>query len=471
MVKKLILISLLMILCAPICAESDKTVLDRKIDVYLRHAQLSKSKISYIIANPENGEILASKKHHDLLNPASAVKLLISATALKELGPDHRFHTLFLTDEPIDHGEVKNLWVKGDGDPFMVIERLWRTTTLLKANGIKKVKGNIILDNSYFDNFDFPGAIEIEENHRAYNPLISPLALNFNSISVVVRPSGETGLPAYIELDPPTNYVYVNNKATTSTKTNLNIDRYSSEGGDTITVKGSIAVNSEPKTFYRNISKPDYYYGQVLKELLRQNQIYAVGEISFGKAPSNTKVLLDYESKPLSLIIRDMNKYSNNFVAEQLLKHLGAVKYGAPGSTEKGIKAIKSWLDKSGVQKGYFLENASGLSRKTKISAYQLAQVMMAAYQDFTIRPEFIASLPIAGTDGTIRSRHKNASIYRDMRAKTGTLDGVSALAGFVTDKNNDTLCYVIIINDTSANLDVLHNAQDGFVKTISEYK
>lgn len=464
--KKSIFFVLALLQCQILFAV-EKSGLERKLDLTLRNKQLNSCDISYIVTNPSNGEILASKNHHNLMNPASVNKVLISAAALKELGPDYRFHTQFITDGDINHGEINNLWIKGDGDPFLVIENLWSAIRMLRNRGVEKIKGNVFIDNTYFDNFTYPGYND--NNQRAYNSLVSPLALNFNSVTIIVSPSDETGLPAHVVVDPKNQYINLINKATTGSKNTISIDKLSSEVGDTIIVKGNIAKGSEPIEVYRNISKPDEYFGFTFKELLRQNNIYLLGIVKNGASPQGGKIIVDYPSKPLSLLIRDMNKFSNNFVAEQILKHLGAVEYGEPGSTEKGIHAIKSWMNKIGVKDNFYIENASGLSQKNKISSYEIAQVLIAAYNDFSIQPEFLSSLSIAGVDGTIRSRHKEDSVLGKMRAKTGSLTGVSSLAGFIPDSKNNILSFVIIMNECGANWDVLHNSQSNFVETLTK--
>ena len=204
--------------------------------------------------------------------------------------------------------------------------------------------------------------------------------------------------------------------------------------------------------------------------MLAQNGITVSGNTRRGKAPASAIVLLDDKSKPLSVILRSMNKFSNNFIAEQVTKHMGAVRYGRPASTAKGIKVMNNYLESIGLRRDSLtIENGSGLSSKTELSSMQMVHVLVAAYQNFAIQPEFIASLPIAGIDGTAR-RFKVAPRVRGFaRAKTGTLNGVSALAGYVPLSNGRIAAFAILGNGLKTGADGARRKQMEVVKAIAE--
>ena len=164
-----------------------------------------------------------------------------------------------------------------------------------------------------------------------------------------------------------------------------------------------------------------------------------------------------------------MNKHSNNFMAEQILKSMGAIRYGRPGSTEKGIRVIKNYLSSIGVpQNSYIIENGSGLSSKTRLTSRQLVNVLVDVYNNASIRPEFTASIPIIGIDGTTKRWKISPAIRGYARAKTGTLAGVSALAGYVPMKNGRMAAFAIIANGLKSGMRSVHRAEASVVDTIS---
>jgi D-alanyl-D-alanine carboxypeptidase/D-alanyl-D-alanine-endopeptidase (penicillin-binding protein 4) len=180
--------------------------------------------------------------------------------------------------------------------------------------------------------------------------------------------------------------------------------------------------------------------------------------------------MLKQQSKPLSEIVRDMNKFSNNFIAEQLVKHLGAVKKGLPGSTAKGIDVMENFLQSWGVPRGtYMLENGSGLSSSSRISAAHLARVLAVAYKNRSTHPDFIESLSILGTDGTMKNWHFAPELVGWLRAKTGSLANVSALAGYVPMRNGEIAAFAILANGFRKGKYSAHEAELMITQAIAE--
>ena len=266
------------------------------------------------------------------------------------------------------------------------------------------------------------------------------------------------------------DYFHLINNLKTGGKHHISATSSYANGRETITVTGHIPKRSGPGAFRRSIVDPTQYAGSVIKYVLRQNGIEVGGGVRSGRTPSGAVGLHTGESKPLGEVVRFMNKFSNNFMSEQIVKHLGAVRYGIPGSTEKGIRAIEGYLTAIGIPpNSYVLENGSGLSSKTRLSAAQLARVLSAAYRDFTIRPEFMASLAIVGVDGTTRKWKFANSVRGLARAKTGTLGGVSTLAGYIPMKNGDVAAFAILANGLKRGSRAAHKAQIGIVNTVAE--
>ncbi|MBI4125131.1 MAG: D-alanyl-D-alanine carboxypeptidase/D-alanyl-D-alanine-endopeptidase [Deltaproteobacteria bacterium] len=371
---------------------------------FLQQAGVSQNKTAVYAVWADTGEPILAHNEDQPLIPASALKIVTAYCALKKLGPAYHFETRVLSEGPIQQGSVQNLTIQGEGDPSLVSERLWVLIQELKARGLKKIVQNIYLDDSYFAAQEYPG--RQGNNHRAYNALTSALAVNFNSV------------PYY--------------------------------------------QNGEKH--YRRAQRPlDYFAGELAAQL-KVHHIAFTGKILEGKT-ATARLLYSFPSKPLGLIVHDMNKYSNNFIAEQLVKHLGAKLLSPPGTTAKGIHVLNDCLNKAGVEISQAsLKNGSGFSLQNKISAKALVLVLLAGWRDFTLRPEFTASLSVAGLDGTMEKRKIPKELEGVLRAKTGSLNGVNSLSGFVPAKNGRLIAFAILMNDYKKDMGEAQKIQDRLI-------
>jgi D-alanyl-D-alanine carboxypeptidase/D-alanyl-D-alanine-endopeptidase (penicillin-binding protein 4) len=187
----------------------------------------------------------------------------------------------------------------------------------------------------------------------------------------------------------------------------------------------------------------------MLETFLEQRGIRVDGNVEEGLVPSNAKLILEFESQPLWQIVWGLNKFSNNFVADQLMKKLGAEMWGAPGTLQKGLATVQDVLEDMGISKNaYNIADGSGLTRATQVTPRQILKVLIAAHRDFGIYPEFLSSLGVAGEDGTLRNRLPSSSGLGVLRGKTGSLDGVASLAGYVPSRDGELLAFAIILND-----------------------
>jgi len=397
--------------------------------------------VGVAIHDTKTGKEIYSYKSKQSLNPASTMKVLTSVVSLKHLGGSYTYRTAFTTDS-YSKGVIHNLYIKGVGDPSIVEERLWRIAKDLAVRGVKKISGDIIIDNSFFDSFSFSG--KEGSNARAYNASISPFAINFNSFSVVAKNHGSS---LSVKVDPPTKYFSL--KSTIKGSGNsIGIDRSYQDGKEKVKAGGGV---SHEKVKYANVVNPVEYAGSTLSWLLSQVGIEFTGETKGGIAKGKKRLLVD-KSKPLSLIIRGLNKYSNNFTAEMILKTLASIKGGKPGSTHKGLVILDKYLKRLGVNPAeYSIHNGSGLSRKNRLSANMLNQVLLSAHKNIRIRSDFISSLSIAGTDGTLKTRFKSAALKGNVKAKTGTLHDVSALSGYIETQGKKLLAFTILVNGPGA--------------------
>ena len=190
------------------------------------------------------------------------------------------------------------------------------------------------------------------------------------------------------------------------------------------------------------------------------------GNVQEGSVPGNGKLVLEFESQPLWHIVWGLNKFSNNFVADQLMKKLGAEMWGAPGTLQKGIAAVQDILENIGISKNsYTIVDGSGLTRSTQVTPRQIFKVLNSAHRDFSMYPEFLASLGVAGEDGTLRNRLPTSEGQGVLRGKTGSLDGVSSLAGYVASRDGELLSFAIVLNDPK----LKHGKMTGWVDQIAK--
>jgi len=326
---------------------------------------------------------------------------------------------------------------------------------------------------------------------QAYNAPIGALSFNFNSAAVYVKP-GKKGEAVIAYTDPPdNNYVDIVNQAKTTRagrKNTLSVTRieppkkdriaFSNPGfdlakaavGDTVLLRGQVPLNASEQRFYRNIVNPTLYTSHIFKMYLEKAGVVIQGNVLEGKTPASVKKLVEFESLPLWQIVWGMNKFSNNFTADQLLKSVGAEQWGEPGTLQKGLTSLADSLEDIGIKrKSYKILDGSGLTRKSRISANQILKVLRSAYHDLSISGEFMASLPIAGQDGTLRRRLTRSSLGT-LRAKTGSLNGVASLAGYTQTRDKEKVAFVILLNDPQRKYGRMTGWVDKIAQEIAKY-
>lgn len=390
------------------------------------------------------------------LVPASTTKVVTAATALRTLGPAYRFTTDVYADGPVDQAGVLqgNLYVQGHGDPTLVVERLWKLVYDLKLEGVDRIAGDVIFDEGYYDGeYQLPGWTKARDLREgpSYFATTSALSLNFNCVAIVVSPGAEVGKPARVRLETPAGgYIELDNQVLTGavgTRRRLDIDREVEQDGMTFTVTGVVASDDEARRYYRTVADPTAHFMAAWEEMEKVHGIEVTGGHKRGSTPVTARLLVQHKSVPLTAVLMDMNKYSNNFMAEQVLKAVGAETGGAPGTTAKGLDAVRAYLDELGISsEAYTVVNGSGLSRDATLPPSVLTAVMVDMARDERVGSEFRTSLSIAGWDGTLwrRLREDPARV----RGKTGTIDGVHCLTGYVTAADGELYAFSFLVND-----------------------
>jgi len=435
-------------------AQSDREALRKAVEQLLSQPPLSNARVALQVESLDDGQVIYSRNPDDLLNPASNTKLVTAAAGLLRLGPEYRFITDYLADKPMAHGRIGTLYVKGRGDPSVTTERLDGLVSDLWHRGVRTI-GAIVLDDSFFDREEFGPGWEQEPSDKAWAAGVGALSLNHNAVAIYITPGDKVGARAKVEVEPDSrDYFIIDNRVTTvraNGRRKLR-PRAIPEGDRTrIVVDGRIPLRAESMVMPRRVGDPAFYYGQTLRMLLRQRGIRVTGGVKRGAIPQTALLIQGYESPELAEIIRDMNKISSNFIAEMVVKTLGAELKGTPGSWPKGLEVAEDLLAELGIPRGtYVLKNGSGLNDTNRFTARQLATLLQAVWKRFPVASEFVSSLGIAARDGTMRLRMEGTDAAGRLRAKTGTLERVTALSGYVQSLGGERFVFSVLVNDWS---------------------
>lgn len=442
-------------------AEDDETMVDPAI-VNFRNAVdtiLSQSCPNGLRAGAkfyslDRQQVIYSRNSDSLFTPASNMKMFTSAMALKKVGPDYRFHTRLYAVGRIEGTVLKgDLYIKGFGDPSLVTEQMWILVNELKNLPITKIEGNIIADNSYFDGQGRLKSWSSYKGPEAYLAPMGALSFNFNTVTVYVEPGKSVGERPRVVVDPNIDYLRIRNKAVTTgnkrSRRKLIVNRLERKGYDEIIVKGRLPKNVARKRFFLNVTDPQMYTASAFKRFLNQAGVQVTGKTKRGLVPKGATLVVDHESPPLGRILRGLNKYSNNFIAEQILRTLGAQFMGEPGTTKNGVLLLQEYMRELGYTPDqYRMVDGSGLSKTNLVTPDQVIALLEDAHSDFSIFPEFISALGVMGLDGSVIDRMDDNKEAQKIRVKTGTLNHVSALSGYFQSQDGERFAFSILLND-----------------------
>jgi D-alanyl-D-alanine carboxypeptidase/D-alanyl-D-alanine-endopeptidase (penicillin-binding protein 4) len=402
---------------------------------------------SFAILEAETGRVVASHNPDTPRSPASTIKTVTTFAALDMLGPAY----LWQTRASLRDGD---LVLQGGGDPYMTLERWWSFVQALRAQGLKSIDGDIIIDDTAFSlGKEDPGAFDGRPN-RSYNVLPDALMVNFQSIDFKLVADQQSRRVQIVASPAPVNLQVENHirfaPGRCSGATGRVDFQVASAEWDRVVFSGALSAQCAERSFARVLLKPATYAFGTFVSLWRQSGGEFNGKLRVEPAPVDAKPLLAFDSLSLGEIVRLTNKHSSNLMARHLLLTLGSERFGLPATVEKGVAAIADWARGRGLDlNGVDIDNGSGLSRSTHISVLQMAKILNAGYHS-PFAPEYLASLPLAGMDGTLRSRMKS-SPAGSVRLKTGHLDGVSGVAGFVTTPAGKTYVLVSLVNHVRA--------------------
>ena len=399
---------------------------------------------------------LLSYRANASVNPASVMKLVTTYAGLELLGPAYSWATPVYVDGTIAGGVLTgNLIIQGRGDPKMVIERLWLLLRRVQGLGIKTITGDILLDRSAFAVGAFSPADFDGEPMRPYNASPDALLVNFKSVVMTFVPNYAAGV-ANVNFDPPLANVQM--QASVALTSNKDCGDYRSalaaDFSDPFRMafKGSYPAGCGEKVWPIAYADPASYSERAVAGMWAEIGGKLGGRVRDGRAPAGLKSTFEVSSPSLAEVIRDINKFSNNVMAQQLFLSL-SLKPGqsaSPASFEASRAAVLTWWrERFGEQDLPVLDNGSGLSRVERITPQGMARMLQTAYLSGAM-PELMSSLPITGVDGTLRSSRSRVS-QGWAHLKTGTLSSSTALAGYVHTPSGRRLVVVAVVNHPNA--------------------
>ena len=413
--------------------------------------RLPANAVSLTVVDPDTGKAVFSMNEGTPRSPASTIKVLTTYASLDILGPAYTWRTRAFVRGELNAGTLDgDLVLQGGGDPFMTLERWWSFARALRTKGLRTIHGNIIVDDTLFTLDETDSGAFDGRPHRNYNVLPDALMVNFQSIEFRLLPNTATRRVEIIA-DPQPSNLTIDNRvrfaagrcAGSARRVDFEV---ASDNDDHVVFSGALSQNCAPRSFSRVLMRPaDYAYGTFVS-LWRELGGEFDGQFKTGPAPQDARPYLSFDSLSLAEIVRLTNKFSSNLMARHLLLTLGLERFGAPATQKKGAQAISDWSTLRGISlQDVDIDNGSGLSRATHVTVAAMAAVLNSAYHS-RYAPEFLGSLPLAGIDGTLRSRLQDTPAGA-VRLKTGHLNGVSGIAGFVTAKSGKSFIVVSLIN------------------------
>lgn len=436
--------------------------LPRHVLQTLQKAQVPPSDLSVLIVPLPGGTVSSSAlprhlSHHAQasVNPASVMKLFTTYAGLNLLGPDHVWRNRVYTDGPVRDGVLQgNLVVRGSGDPKLVVERLQELLAQVRSAGVREVRGDIVLDRSVFDVRERSEPFD-DEPLRPYNVGPDGLLLNFKAMVYKFTPDAASG-QAQVRFEPPL--------AGFSAPTQLPLSQgpcsdwrrqLQADFGQAQQVRfaGRYPASCGEREWPVAYPEPEAYAPRVMQALWQAAGGQLTGQVRYGSRPASAKLLLEAPSLPLSEIIQDINKFSNNVMAQQVFLTLSS-ELGSPGRFEASRLRLSQWWRKDFAgQEEPVLDNGSGLSRSERSTAQALTALLQAAHASPHAR-HFVDSLAIAGVDGTaarLKERSPQSPVIGNAWLKTGSLRDVASVAGYVQGQSGQRYTLVAVLHHPNA--------------------
>jgi serine-type D-Ala-D-Ala carboxypeptidase/endopeptidase (penicillin-binding protein 4) len=442
--------------------------LKKSYDRALKKKALKDAKVGYILRRLDTGETLLEHQADVLFHPASNTKVVTTAAAYKILGPNERFVTRWYLSDVTNKEKVILYW-RASGDPKIVpktFEEVAKTvkSTLIKQKRPLRIDELIIDDEGFTQTYLAPGYDQKPEDDAAYRAPNGGVGFQFNRFTTSFKPSKNIGKAPIVSFNPSIPYFQLNNKGKTNRKGKEKLQLSAIESSDNqsmmIKVGGTIPRKHKRVSTARRVGNPIQFAGQSLLYYLTKKGIRVGYRVLRGQIPKHLQPIKVHKSPIMSSLIKDINVYSNNYMAEQLLLAMGMRVRGVAGWRD-GVLVVKSYLDAIVGIHGYSYVNGSGLFGEIAFSPRMLTDVLIKAYQESS--GEFRDLLPRAGKEGTLKKRLRKLP-RGAFNGKTGTLDQVSTLCGYLTTRESEELVLCLMMNDYLVKTWSIRSAQDELV-------
>ena len=420
----------------------------------LKAAQIPAASVAVVVQPVDAGKPLVAHNAAQAMNPASVMKLVTTYAALDLLGPAWTWKTTAWTEAAAVDGILSgNLYLKGSGDPRFAIEHLASLLRQLQVRGIRQITGDVVLDRTAFDvpAID-PGAFD-DKPMRPYNVGPDALLINFRALRFTLLPDGGR---VRLLMETPSEGLRVDNRLRpgeggcgSNWKDFIDVRLVPENSGNRLEFTGAYSPQCGEKALNLSPLPADAQAGGLFRALWKELGGTLGGQVRAGSVPAGARLAATHESPPLADAVRDINKFSNNVMARQVYLTLG--NDGAPASAERARRRIGDWLNARGLRFAELeIENGSGLSRRERISADSLNRLLLDAWKN-PVMPEFVASMPIVGIDGTMKKRLNGSEATGRAHIKTGTLDSVKTAAGYALDAQGRRYAVTFLINHPKA--------------------
>jgi D-alanyl-D-alanine carboxypeptidase/D-alanyl-D-alanine-endopeptidase (penicillin-binding protein 4) len=447
----------------------------RQVDTILADSAFRPVVTTMKIVSLKTSDVLYERNSQVLMRPASNLKLITSATALVRLGSGFKFTTRLSYDGTITDSVLHgNIYFKGAGDPDLTTASIASLVREVRSRGIARIEGDIIGDATYFDGERWGVGWMWDDEpslDEAYN---SALSVNRNCVQVLAAPGDSAGAAPVVTVIPATQYMTEENTAVTGapdSDNTLEISRKYRECTNIITVKGSIPLGARRKREDISVLGPEQYFLTLAKEELQRLHITVAGTTRLGTLPAAARQIAVHE-QPIDSMVIFQNKVSDNLSAENSLKAVSAEVLGGAGSSEHGISLVKQTLAEFGIDSSAFrMVDGSGVSHYNLLTSEIYIKLLQAMAKKKDLFDIYYASLPIAGVDGTLSSRMKNTPAQYNLHAKTGTLSGVTTLAGYVTTAEGEMLAFSMMMSSFIGTSEPYRRAQDAIGVLMANFK
>ena len=443
------------------------------IDNVLQYRGLPADSLSIYVEDVDTGEVVLQWNASEPRNPGSTIKLLTTLAAIDMLGPTYTWQTNVYALGPIENGVLQgDLLIQGNGDPFMVTERVWQLLRRIRQAGITDITGDLLIDDSHFDIGNYDPAAFDRQPLRAYNVAPNAVLMNFKVVRYWFRPLRETGR-VDIEVDPPVTNLDVVNQLRLAPGPCRGFQRgiaiNANATNDRMTFSGKFPSRCNLYAMDRTALDHNAFVHGLFTAMWRDSGGTFDGDWVNAPTPADIEPIVEFRSLPLRDVITRINKHSNNVMARQLLLTLSAEVLGAPGTEGGGRKVIGDWLDDNGLDfTELAFDNGAGLSRDARMTARDFGQMLTFAWRQ-PYMPEFVSSMSLAGLDGTLTYRLDGGPLEGMAHLKTGSLDHVAGVAGYLHARSGRRFAVAVLQNHTDVHRGYGEETQEALLKWLYE--